>query len=106
MHKPLTTICGFYDFVGILLYRNYIDVNLVYDVIGSQMIKMMHEKLKPIVQGVRKELNEPIVWIGFDYLYSELMRKEPRLRKTWDKASLLTGFDSTLSNQSSGAKNG
>jgi hypothetical protein len=101
MHNTVLTVSGFYDFVGILLYRNHIDINLVYDVIGSRTIKMMYEKLKPIVHGARKEFDEPILFAGFEYLHNELLRKEPQLRKTWAKASLPSVSNSDSSNHSS-----
>jgi hypothetical protein len=101
MNRAFSTVTDFYDLVGTLLYRKHIDINLVFDLFGSRMIKMMHEKLKPIVDGVRKQLDEPTAYAGFDYLYNELMRREPQLRKTWEKASLSTGSDSNLPNESS-----
>ncbi len=85
MHTAFGTVCGFYDFVGILLMRKHVDINLVYDVIGSRMIQMMYGKLKPILLGVRKDFEEPLAYGGFDYLHIELARKEPQLRKTWEK---------------------
>ena len=39
-------------------------------------------------------------------LHNELLRKEPKLRKTWEKASLRTVSDSNLPNESLGVKNG
>jgi len=90
MHDAFTVIGGFYDFVGILLYRNLIDINLVYDVIGSRSIQMNYGKLKPIVLGVRKDIGEPLALVGFEYLHNELLRREPQLRKSWMKAFLST----------------
>ncbi len=88
IRTALNTVCGFYDFVGILLMRKHVDINLVYDVIGSRMIQMMYGKLQPILLGIRKDFGEPLAYGGFDYLCNELLRKEPQLRKTWTKASL------------------
>ena len=101
MHKAFGTISNFYELIGVLLYRNHIDINLVYDVIGSRMIKMMYDKLRPLVQGARKEFDEPSAYAGFEYLHNELLRKEPQLRKTWAKASLPSVSNSNSSNQSS-----
>jgi hypothetical protein len=44
--------------------------------------------------------------IGFEYLYNELLRKEPQLWKTFKKAYVLTDSNPNLSNQSSGVRNG
>jgi hypothetical protein len=81
MHEALVTICIYFDFIGLLLYRKHVDIDLAYDVIGG-MIKYMYGKLKPILVGLRKDLGEPLAYAGFDYLYNEVMRKEPQLRKT------------------------
>jgi len=88
MHNAFGTVCGFYDFVGILLIRKHVDITLVYDFIGSRIIQIIYGKLKPILLGVRKDFGGPLAYGGFDYLYSELMRNEPQLRKTWTKAFL------------------
>ena len=101
MHKAFSTVSGFYEFIGILLYRNQIDINLVYDVIGTRMIRMMYEKLRPIVHGARKEFDEPLAYAGFEYLHNELLRKEPQLRKTWEKAILPAVSDSNSTDESS-----
>lgn len=85
MNRALLKISYYYDQAGTLLYRKLIDIVTVYDVWGSSNPKMLYEKVKPIVIGVRKEFNEPNAFIGFEYLYDELKRKEPQLRKTWGK---------------------
>jgi hypothetical protein len=99
--KAISTVNGFFELVGTLLYRKHIDIGLVYDSFGGSMIKETWEKTKPLVAGIRRELNEPFGGAGFEYLYSEIMRKEPQLRKTWAKAILLTVPDSNSPNQSS-----
>ena len=98
--KAIATVCGFFELVGTLLYRKHIDLGLVYDSFGVSMIKEVWEKTEPLTVGRRREGNEE-VGMGFEYLYDELMRKEPQLRKTWAKASLPTASDSNLPNESS-----
>jgi len=104
--KAISTVNGFFELVGTLLYRKHIDLGLVYDSFGSSMIKEMWEKIKPLVAGIRRELNEPIGGAGFEYLYNEIVRKEPQLRKTWAKASLLSITDPKLPNDALGDRNG
>jgi len=104
--KAFSTVCGFFELVGTFLYRKHIDLELVYDSFGVSMIKEIWEKIKPLVVGLRRDFNDPAYGAGFEYLYNRLMRKGPQLRKTWAKASLPTGSNSNLSNQSSGVKNG
>jgi len=88
--RAIATVCGFFELVGVLLYRKHIDLTLVYDVFGVSMIKEVWEKTKPLTMGRRRESpsNEYGVGVGFEYLYNELMRKEPQLRKTLPTASL------------------
>jgi hypothetical protein len=88
--KSLTRVWGFYDLVGTLLYRRHIDLGLVYDILGVSEIKRIYDKTKPLIVEFGKELNEPVWMRGFIYLYNELLRKEPQLRKTWEKVSLPT----------------
>jgi len=85
--KAVATVCGFFELAGTLLYRKQIDLGLVYDSFGVSMIKGIWEKIKPLTVGTRREVNDPAYGAGFEYLYNELMRKEPQLRKTLPKAS-------------------
>jgi hypothetical protein len=99
--KAISTVNGFFELVGTLLYRKHIDLGLVYDSLGGSMIKEIWEKIEPLVEGTRRDLNEPFGGAGFEYLYNEIMRKEPQLRKTWAKAILPTVSDSNSPNESS-----
>jgi hypothetical protein len=85
MSKAFITIISFYSLLGQLLKRNLIDIDLVYDNIGSSYPLALYEKVKPIIIGTRKKFNEPTAMIEFEYLCDELKRKEPQLRKTWRK---------------------
>jgi uncharacterized membrane protein len=87
MHKALALVAGFYELLGNLLLRKLVDIGSVYDVMGSSTPKMLYEKVKPMVLGVRRETNEPFIFGGFEYLCAELVRKEPQLRKTWAKTT-------------------
>jgi hypothetical protein len=99
--KAIATVGGFFELIGTLLYRKHIDCVLVYDVFGIAMIKEVYEKTKPLRVGIRRERNDPNYGAGFEYLYDELLRKEPQLRKTLPNTSLPTVSDSNSSNQSS-----
>jgi hypothetical protein len=68
-----------------LLYRKLIDIESVYEIAGSGYPKMLYEKLKPIVLGIRRGV-EPSFEVGFEYLCNELSRKEPQLKEMWKKA--------------------
>jgi hypothetical protein len=84
MQKAFATVASFYSLLGSLLYRKLIDIDMVYDNIGGNYPLTLYEKLKPIIMGMRREL-EPTALVEFEYLIDELKRKEPKLRKTWSK---------------------
>jgi hypothetical protein len=75
----------FYSLLGALVYDKLIDVESVFHIIGSSYPRMLYEKLKPIVLGLRRDLDEPYLMAGFEYLCSELTRKEPWVRQMWKK---------------------
>jgi hypothetical protein len=86
MNRAFFTTATFYEMVGILLLRKLIDLVTVYDVWGSTNPITLFEKIKPIVLNLRRELNEPAMFMGFEYLCAELKRKEPQLKKTLNEA--------------------
>ena len=69
--------CYFFEKVGLLLHRKLIDIELVDDLF-SIAIKSNWEKVKPIVEGRRKEWNTPAYWEWFEYLYNEMRKREQR----------------------------
>jgi hypothetical protein len=85
MNRAFFTIVSHYELVGVLLYRKLIDLVTVYDVWGSSNPIMLFEKIKPVVLGIRREI-EPGVLVGFEYLCVELKRKEPQLKKMLNEA--------------------
>ena len=86
MNRAFITTAAFYEMVGVLLLRKLIDLVTVYDVWGSTNPIMLFEKIKPIVLNVRREFNEPAMFMGFEYLCAELKRKEPQLKKVLNEA--------------------
>ncbi|MCJ7634948.1 hypothetical protein MUP77_21485, partial [Candidatus Bathyarchaeota archaeon] len=75
----------------------------VYDVWGSSNPIRLFENLKPVVFGLRREYGEPLAFVGFEYLFDELKRKEPQLRKTWGKYTSARG---SLNSQQRSVNNG
>jgi len=68
-------VAGFFEGIGILLRRNLIDVGLVDDLF-SYSIETIWERIKEVVEGVRKHHNAPQIWEWFEYLYSEMKKRE------------------------------
>jgi len=92
MHRDVVKILGIYDLIGSLLFKKLIDPDLAYNILGVGHTKMLYERLKPILLGIRKETNEPGAYSGFDYLVRELTRMEPQLKKItalmWDDSEI------------------
>jgi hypothetical protein len=75
----LLRVFGFYSLLGTLVYKKLIDLESVYHITGSSYPKMLYEKLKPIVLGLRRDYGEPLLMGDFEYLCNELSRKEPQI---------------------------
>ena len=71
-------VCSFHEQIGVLLRNKLVDAYLV-----SQLFSIIlpWEKLKPIIEGMRKEYHEPRLYEWFEYLYDE-MKKIERLQST------------------------
>jgi hypothetical protein len=72
----LSMVCNLFEGAGTLLYRRLIDFETVALVIP---VSYTWEKVKPIADGMRKELNLPDLWTGFEYLYNEMKKREQQL---------------------------
>jgi hypothetical protein len=68
----------FFERVGILLHRKLIEVDTVSSVFGYS-IRVLWEKLKPLMEESRKALNDPTIWKWFEYLYNEMQKREQQL---------------------------
>jgi hypothetical protein len=73
-------VAAFFEEVGILLHRNLIDIGLVDDLF-SYSIKTIWEKIRDVVEAVRKHHNAPQIWEWFEYLYNEMKKREQALAK-------------------------
>ncbi len=79
--KALHTVTGYYDGLGFLLYKRLIDIDTI-EYILSGSTAGVWEKLKPIIEGMRKQYNLPELSKWCEYLYNELQRREQRLQQT------------------------
>jgi len=80
VHRALSRVSFFFHGVGILVHRKLADIGLVDALIGYGVI-WLWEKMKPLVEGWRKDLNMPkSVW-GFEYLYDEMKKREQQVAK-------------------------
>jgi len=67
--------------VGVLLHRKLVNIDMLADFLGESAI-LMWEKMKPVIEGVRKQYNTPKAFQWFEYLYNEMQKREQRLQQT------------------------
>ena len=67
----------FFEGIGVLLHRRLIAISLVDDLFTAP-IKLTWEKMKPIVEGFRKQIDLPTPFEWFEYLYNEMKKREQR----------------------------
>jgi hypothetical protein len=69
-------VANYLDALGILARRRLVDVDLIFE-FWSGDIPDLWEKIKPLVEGMRKKSNYPIL-VNAEYLYNELKKREQR----------------------------
>ena len=69
-----------FEGLGVLLHRKLIDVSLVDDLFTGP-IERIWEKVKPMVEGFRKQYNQPGAYWFFEYLYNKMQKREQRLQQ-------------------------
>ena len=75
--RGLLIVDNFFQEVGILLHRGFIDAGLVTDIF-TYRVELLWKKAEPIIQGVRKESNQPEMGKWFEYLYNEMKKREQK----------------------------
>jgi hypothetical protein len=78
--RAFLMVDNFFNQVGILLYRGFIDAGLLRDVF-TYRVELCWKKVEPIVQGLRKEFNQPEAGKWFEYLYNEMKKREQKLQE-------------------------
>ena len=73
IHRAIRVVSVFFEALGLLLYRDLIDEQMLWD---AYQIAHRWEKVKPIVEHLRKELNEPRYLEWFEYLYNWYLKQE------------------------------
>lgn len=60
--------------MGLLLQKKLVD----YEIVRQLPVGMTWRKVKPLVEGVRKQFNMPSMYVEFEYLYNEIEKREQR----------------------------
>ena len=71
-----TSVMGFFSGIGVFVKNNFIDIKLVYDLLGGD-IKMTWERYLPIFLGDREYFKNPLMWRDFEYLYNSIVEYDP-----------------------------
>jgi hypothetical protein len=69
---------NFYEQIGVLLRNKLIDASLVDQLFP---VSTTWEKMKPLVEGMRKEYHDPTFFEWFEYLYNEMKKREQKLQQ-------------------------
>lgn len=67
----ITEIAVLFDGIGVLLEQNLIDINMVDQLFGTT-IHLLWNKIEPVIQAMRKGLNEPSFFAHFENLINQL----------------------------------
>ena len=79
--KALHKVLNYFEGIGMLLKRNLMDTDFAWDLFGSSCF-IVWEKVKPIVEGVRKQFGTPDAWSFFEYLYNEMKKLEQKTQQS------------------------
>ena len=77
--KALYTIAGYYDGLGFLLHQRLIDIDTI-EYLLSGTSTGVWEKIKPIIEGMRKNYDLPELFKWFEYLYEETQKREREMK--------------------------
>jgi len=63
----------FFEGIGVLAKKKLVDIDLVAELFS---VNLVWEKVKPIAEGLRKQLNTPKVYEWFEYLSNETKKRQ------------------------------
>ena len=67
----VTQVAIIFEGLGVLLEEDLIDIELVNSLFGPTLVSLW-EPIQPMIQGMRKSLNQPFFFSHFEYLYERL----------------------------------
>jgi hypothetical protein len=70
---------NFYEQIGVLLRNRLIDASLVDQLFP---VCVTWDKMKPVVEGMRKEVHDPTFFEWFEYLYNEMKKRQQKSQLT------------------------
>ena len=79
--KALQKLLNYFEGIGMLLKRNLMDTDFAWDLFGSSYF-LAWEKVKPVVEGIRRQSGVADAWSFFEYLYNEMKKREQKLQQS------------------------
>lgn len=76
-YTPFMMYSIFFEGVGVLLHKKFIDIDLVDDLFSSPII-LYWNKMKPIIEAMRKYFGRPQLSEWFECLYNEMSKREQK----------------------------
>jgi xanthosine utilization system XapX-like protein len=73
-NAALLSVLNSFTVMGMLLQKKLVD----HEIMSHLPVLMTWNKVKPIVEGVRKETNDPGWYEEFEYLYNEMKKLQQR----------------------------
>jgi len=75
-NAALLSVINSFTIIGLLLQKRLVDPELV----SHLPILMTWNKVKPVIEGIRRESNDPSWYVEFEYLYNEMQKREQKLQ--------------------------
>ena len=75
-NAALLSVINSFTIMGLLLQKKLVDAELV----SHLPVSMTWNKVKPIVEGIRKEFNDRSWYVEFEYLHGEMKKMEQKLQ--------------------------
>jgi hypothetical protein len=76
--EALDSVMNKAEIFGLLLRRGMLSADLAYEMFEG--IRLW-ERVRPLVEGIRKHDNTPHLWEHFEYYYNEMKKREQRLEQ-------------------------
>jgi hypothetical protein len=66
-------VSSFFEGIGFLVKRDLVDISMVHNLLGISVVHTW-EKIGPVFIDARVRVNEPYLYLDFEYLYNEILK--------------------------------
>ncbi len=78
IYVNIMMVGDYFQGVGFLIHKKMLDIDVVTDLLPVQM----WEKIKPVIYGYRKRMDQPRIFQWFEYLYDEMKKRGQQASNT------------------------